>query len=181
MPRLIWVFAGSTCHFVEFVMLWLILCLHYDVINQEFFYSSSQGPQSAILAQGCRPIQQMQDLLLSQCTYFWLMTVSLIDSSRTNISSNLNICQSQIWPIQRISANTARTLPISIMLFSFLTLLLLNTARPVLANSVDPDQLASEEANWSGSALFIIKYVNLYQKPRSSNLIGWKLEVGVAS
>ena len=29
------------------------------------------------------------------------------------------------------------------------------------ANSVDPDQLASEEANWSGSALFAIKYVNL--------------------
>ena len=28
------------------------------------------------------------------------------------------------------------------------------------ANSVDPDQLASEEANWSGSALFAIKYVN---------------------
>ena len=26
---------------------------------------------------------------------------------------------------------------------------------------VDPDQLASEEANWSGSALFAIKYVNL--------------------
>ena len=30
----------------------------------------------------------------------------------------------------------------------------------VLANSVDPDQLASSEANWSGSALFVIKYVN---------------------
>ena len=52
---------------------------------------------------------------------------------------------------------------------------------PVLANSVDPDQLASEEANWSGPALFVIKYVNFYQKPGSSNLIGWKLEVGVAS
>ena len=52
---------------------------------------------------------------------------------------------------------------------------------PVLANSVDPDQLASEEANWSGSALFvIIKYVNFYQKPKSSKLVGWKLEVGVA-
>ena len=49
---------------------------------------------------------------------------------------------------------------------------------PCLTNSVDPDQLASEEANWSGSALFDIKYVNFYQKPRSSNLIGWKLEVG---
>ena len=62
-----------------------------------------------------------------------------------------------------------------------LTLLLLNTSCLVLANSVDPDQLASEEANWSGSALFVIKYVNFYQKPGSSNLIGWKLQVGVAS
>ena len=49
---------------------------------------------------------------------------------------------------------------------------------PVLANSVDPDQLASD---WSGSALFVIKYVNFCQKPGSNNLIGWKLEVGVAS
>ena len=62
-----------------------------------------------------------------------------------------------------------------------LTLLLLNTTCPVLANSVDPDQLASEEANWSGSALFVIKYVNFYQKSGSSNLIGRKVEVGVAS
>ena len=62
-----------------------------------------------------------------------------------------------------------------------LTLLLLNTTCPVLANSVDPDQLASEEANWSRSALFLIKYVNFYQKPGSSNLIGWKLEVDGAS
>ena len=53
---------------------------------------------------------------------------------------------------------------------------------PVLANSVDPDQLASEEeANWSGSALFVINYVNFYQKHGSSNLICWKLEVGMAS
>ena len=49
------------------------------------------------------------------------------------------------------------------------------------ANSVDPDQLASEEANWSGSALFAIKYVILYQQTWSSSLIGWKLEMGVAS
>ena len=40
-----------------------------------------------------------------------------------------------------------------------LTFLLLNTTCLVLANSEDPDQLASEEANWSGSALFVIKYV----------------------
>ena len=37
-----------------------------------------------------------------------------------------------------------------------LTVLLLNTTCPVFANSVDPDQLASEEANWSGSALLVI-------------------------
>ena len=30
-----------------------------------------------------------------------------------------------------------------------------------MANSADPDQLASSEANWSGSALFASKYVNL--------------------
>ena len=48
-------------------------------------------------------------------------------------------------------------------------------------NSVDPDQCA----NWSGSALFVIQYVNLfthvYQHPGSSNLIGCTLEVGMAS
>ena len=54
------------------------------------------------------------------------------------------------------------------------SILLLNTTCPVLANCVD-------QANWSGSALFVIKYVNFYQKPRSSSLIDWKLEVGVAS
>ena len=29
------------------------------------------------------------------------------------------------------------------------------------------------EANWSGSALFVIQYVNLYQNPESSNLKIW--------
>ena len=52
---------------------------------------------------------------------------------------------------------------------------------PAFANSVDPDQLASEEANWSGSALFTINCENSYQQPGSSNLIGRKLEVGVAA
>ena len=31
----------------------------------------------------------------------------------------------------------------------------------VFCKSVDPNQLASEEANWSGSALIAIKYANL--------------------
>ena len=52
---------------------------------------------------------------------------------------------------------------------------------PDFTNSVDPDQLALSEASWSGSALFVIQYVNLYQQPGSSNLIGWKFEVGMAS
>ena len=41
--------------------------------------------------------------------------------------------------------------------------------------------LASEEANWSRSTLFVIQYVNLYQQTGSSNLIGWKLEAGAVS
>ena len=67
------------------------------------------------------------------------------------------------------------------MLFALLTLSCWTRIYPAFANGVDPDQLASEEANWSGSALFDIKYVNLYQQSGSRNLIGWKLEVGVAS
>ena len=64
---------------------------------------------------------------------------------------------------------------------SQLTLVLLNPDMSCFANSVDPDQLASEEANWSGSALFAINNANLYQQSWSSNLIGWKLEMGMAS
>ena len=50
---------------------------------------------------------------------------------------------------------------------------------PAFANSVDPEQLAS--ANWSESALIVITYMNVYQQSGSSNVIGWKLEMGVAS
>ena len=54
-----------------------------------------------------------------------------------------------------------------------LTLVLLNPDMSFFANSVDPDQLASEEANWSGSALLAIVYVNSYQQSGSSmDLIG---------
>ena len=52
---------------------------------------------------------------------------------------------------------------------------------PCLSKQYRSDQSASEEANWSGSALFVIKYVKFYQKSESSNLIGWKIDVGVAS
>ena len=47
------------------------------------------------------------------------------------------------------------------------------------ANSVYPDQLASEEANWFWLPLFVSEYVHLYLQPGSINLIDWKLEVGV--
>ena len=39
----------------------------------------------------------------------------------------------------------------------------------------------ASEAYWSGSALFAIQYVNLYHPLGPSNLIGWQLEVGMAS
>ena len=47
-----------------------------------------------------------------------------------------------------------------------LTLLLLNKTCHVLANSVDQDQLASEEANWSGSTLFVIIFEFLSKKKK---------------
>ena len=50
---------------------------------------------------------------------------------------------------------------VSVLSKLILTLVLLNPDIPCFANSVDPDQLASEEANWSGSAQFAIKYANL--------------------
>ena len=61
----------------------------------------------------------------------------------------------------------------------YLILVLLNPDISCLANITDQDQLASEEANCSGSALFVIKNVNLYQRNGSSKK--WKLEVGAAS
>ena len=36
-------------------------------------------------------------------------------------------------------------------------------------------------ANWSGSAVFVIQYVNLIQQPGSSNLIDCNLEIGMTS
>ena len=44
----------------------------------------------------------------------------------------------------------------------------------LFANSVDPDQMASSEANWPESALLVIKYVTLYNQPGSCNLIDSK-------
>ena len=54
-----------------------------------------------------------------------------------------------------------------------LTLILLFTTTPTFANSVDPDQMASEEAIWSGSTLFVILFVILNENILWHNLIGW--------
>ena len=50
----------------------------------------------------------------------------------------------------------------------------------VFKNTVDPDQMASEEAIWSGSTLFFIQFMNLYEQTSLSYQIGWLLEMGVA-
>ena len=52
---------------------------------------------------------------------------------------------------------------------------------PAFQNSVEPDQLATEEVNWSRFALFVIQFVNLYQQSELSYLFGWQLEMGMAS
>ena len=54
-----------------------------------------------------------------------------------------------------------------------LTLIQLFTTTPTFANSVNPDQMASEEAIWSGSTLFVIQFVNLNKNIIWYNLIGW--------
>ena len=58
----------------------------------------------------------------------------------------------------------AEILP-SMLSFKIIWCKLTLVQHPAFANSVDPDQLASEEAseeaNWSRSALFAIKYVKL--------------------
>ena len=86
----------------------------------------------------------------------------------------------QIYAVQMNDKNN-KHIGINFGIRNTITLSCWTRIYPALANSVDPDQLASSEANWSGSALFAIQYLNLYQQPGSSNLIGWQLEVGVAS
>ena len=54
-----------------------------------------------------------------------------------------------------------------------LTLILLFTTTPTFANSVDPDQMASEEAIWSGATLFVFQFLNLNKNIIWCNLIGW--------
>ena len=59
----------------------------------------------------------------------------------------------------------------SVLVAACLTLILLITTTPTFANSVDPDQMASEEAIWSGSTLFVVQFVNLNKNIIWCNLI----------
>ena len=83
----------------------------------------------------------------------------------SSLTSSLS-CHIISWKIKKniwifLLSGTLYIINSFFILFICLTLLLLSTKYPVLANSVGPDQLASEEANWSRSALFAIKYMNL--------------------
>ena len=60
-----------------------------------------------------------------------------------------------------------------------LTLLLRNKSCPVLANSVDPDQL-KKPTDLDLHCLSLNMWISI-KKPGLSNLIVWKLELGVAS
>ena len=59
--------------------------------------------------------------------------------------------------------------------FSTLVLLILDLL--FLENIVDPDQLASDEASWSGSAMFSMQPLNPLYKMKSPNWTGLKTEV----
>ena len=66
-----------------------------------------------------------------------------------------------------------------------LTLVLLNPDMPCLCKQCRSISVgfwrSHSEANWYGSALFAVHYVNSYQQSGPRNLTGWQLEVGVAS
>ena len=62
-----------------------------------------------------------------------------------------------------------------------LTLVLLNLDIHCLYKQCESRSVGFSEANRSGSALFVIKYANLYKQPGSINLIACQLEVDVAS
>ena len=54
------------------------------------------------------------------------------------------------------------------------------TDRPSFENSVEPDQLASSEASWSGSTLFFHKYKESILIMELRHWAGWKSNVDIA-
>ena len=89
---------------------------------------------------------------LEQFCAIWQRETTFIDG---NLSSKSWIFSKFVATIKKKNVRGSKFFP--------LTLVLLNPERPAFANSVDPDQLASEEANWSRFALFAIQYTNLCQ------------------
>ena len=85
--------------------------------------------------------------------------------------SNLMVEQPRVQETDRVTP----------VFFFFILFSSFNRICPAIANSVDSDQLTSKEGSWPGSALFVIKCVNLIQQPGSNNLISWNIEVEVAS
>ena len=115
-----------------------------------------------------------------------LLTIEVLDMTLKSI------LEYQYW--SRLSAISAITIGIlrwisshiqylnSQQLYNvILILLLLNTTCPVLANSVDPDQMASEKPTDPDLHCLSLNMWISIKNHGSSNLIGWKLEVGVAS
>ena len=94
-----------------------------------------------------------------------------VDMVKT-ITFTLNIGTLQLLTILVLIKNVYKQYGPHHIPYKLLTLVLLNPDIPCFPNSVDPDQLASEEANWSVSALFVMQYVNLYPQFGLSNLIG---------
>ena len=79
-----------------------------------------------------------------------------------------------------VVAESTQCKPVKLYSWSYsginLTLALLNPDMSCLCKKCRSRSVGLE-ANWSGSALFAFKYVNLYLQFWSSNLIGWKLEM----
>ena len=105
-------------------------------------------------------------LIYSQCIHSLLRVFALCWHI---LQSPIILCFAQwyfyVWHCSYFSLEQ-----VFFLIFS-LTLVLLNPDIPCLGK-----QCRSR----SGSSLFAIQYVNLYQQSGSSNLTGWKLEVGIA-
>ena len=87
--------------------------------------------------------------------------------------SHLSVCLSLMLPCEGVGGRVSNKPCLFYFFFFFLSLILLLTTTPTFANSVDPDQMASSEAIWSGSTLFVIQFVNLKENIIWCNLIGW--------
>ena len=64
---------------------------------------------------------------------------------------------------------------------SFLTLFCWTRICPAFANSADPDHWPLKKPTDLDLHCLQLSNVNLYQQTGSNNLIGWKLEIGMAS